>query len=645
MIIDLEKIKEISRDRYVLKGKTGKIKRKDLAYIPRKNNKKTQKALEEIEECRNHSWYEEIYNRNKDRLDSTALIYRGSEITFSEMFDSMEKLARSLKEYGIKKGDEIPICLGNTPELIYLMGAASMLGVKINVFGPKFDSEYITQILNDTHSSIIFVEDNHYGKIKESIDNSNIEDIVMISLSDSLKKGIHELDEGKNNEAFTSKVEEYKKANSNIKSFASFMNLGKNYTGSVKENVGLDDEFSITYSSGSTNTKYPKQIVHNNRSFITIARYHDPDTVGGIDMSRFTIEALLPTYSNTDLISCISDSLMQGSTLALEPIGNKEFFINSLMINQPNYIVATTSYWIQAVKEALYNPDYQDVTMPYLVFAFAAGEGMSVNEERFLNKGMRKLRAGSKFLPRSVKSIAMSAAGGDCEHGGIFYTLFRRISERKTGPNYREEAGLKLMDFAELAVLDKDGSYCSRGEYGRVVANSGCSMEYYKNNPEATEKFFIKDAYGKTWGDCSIYGFVDKKNKIHIKGRIRNENEMDFPPFLINDEVLRDQYNILSAVTVHVVDNDEDYYVVHYEKMPESTKDSREIMEEALIRIKDAFGEEKASQILFREHSFDESFAVNNSGKRDIVACQEEGISEKTIHVNLEKDLQKTLKK
>ena len=643
-MIDFEKLREIFENGFSLKTKKGDIKRKDLAYIPKKDNKKTREALAEVERNHNHSWYDELYQRSKNRLYSPALLYRGDEISYKRMMDKMMDLAKALKAYGVKKGDEIPICLGNTPELIYLMGAASIIGAKINVFGPKFDKEYVTKILNKSNSSLMFIEDNHYERLKDCIANSNIKDIVMISLSDSLVGGLHPDDRKDNAEKFTSKVELYKSNNPSVMSFKEFEKLGKSINEKIESNCTLDDEFSITYTSGSTNAKHPKQIVHNNRSYILMARHHDKDMSGGIDMSKFTFLAHLPSYSNTDLISCISDSLMQGSRVALEPISDRDFFVKSLMINKPHCVIGTTSYWIKAMKELLYNPEYEDITLPNLLLAFGAGEPMCVNEELFLNKGLRKVEAGSNIIPPMIKSTVMSAGGGDCEHGSIFYGILRRLYERKDSHNYIEEAGNKLSDFAELAVLDKNGSYCSKGEIGRIVANSGCTMEYYKDDPEATDKFFIKDAYGKVWGDCSVYGYVDKKNRVHVKGRIIEEDEK-IPTFLINDEVLKDQVNILSATTVHIVENGTDYYIVHFEKMPETIVDSNTLVKEAMIRIKNKFGNEVASHTLFREHSFEESFALTGSGKRDYKACQNEGISDKTIKIEMEKTLQKKLKK
>ena len=52
-----------------------------------------------------------------------------------------------------------------------------------------------------------------------------------------------------------------------------FLNLGKEYKGNYIEKVNLDDEFTITYSSGSTNSSRPKAIVHDVKSYIVMGIY------------------------------------------------------------------------------------------------------------------------------------------------------------------------------------------------------------------------------------------------------------------------------------------------------------------------------------------------------------------------------------
>ena len=81
----------------------------------------------DIEKNHNHSWYQELRNRASKSPNALALFYRGTKINFREMFEKADALAKSLSKVGIKAGDEIPICLSNTPELVYLMLAVNKI--------------------------------------------------------------------------------------------------------------------------------------------------------------------------------------------------------------------------------------------------------------------------------------------------------------------------------------------------------------------------------------------------------------------------------------------------------------------------------------------------------------------------------------
>ena len=57
------------------------------------------------------------------------------------------KLFFALSNFGLKKGDEVPMCVSNTPELVYLLLACSKLGLKPNIFGADFNKDYIQEII------------------------------------------------------------------------------------------------------------------------------------------------------------------------------------------------------------------------------------------------------------------------------------------------------------------------------------------------------------------------------------------------------------------------------------------------------------------------------------------------------------------
>lgn len=75
-------------------------------------------VLSEVEQ-NNDSWFHDIYQRNKDNLEATALWYRGTNISYQEMFKEVNRYAKALYKLGIRQGDEVSACLSNTPELIY----------------------------------------------------------------------------------------------------------------------------------------------------------------------------------------------------------------------------------------------------------------------------------------------------------------------------------------------------------------------------------------------------------------------------------------------------------------------------------------------------------------------------------------------
>ena len=59
--------------------------------------------------------------------------------------------------------------MSNTPELVYLLGAISMIGAKANIFNEEFDKQYITEIIDGCNADIMFVEDGKYEELKEKI--------------------------------------------------------------------------------------------------------------------------------------------------------------------------------------------------------------------------------------------------------------------------------------------------------------------------------------------------------------------------------------------------------------------------------------------------------------------------------------------
>lgn len=600
-------------------------------------SKKIQKGLTDVEVNHNRSWVVDLYEKNKNNLDTVALFYRGTKITYRDLFQNVEKYASALARKGVKKGSEVPMCMSPCPEFIYTIMAINLLGAKINCFG-SFDKDYVTEIINGCDVDFIICTDDQYEKIKNSIDNSKINQIVMYSLTDSLINGEDpyiEID--KEYYDFKNRVFDYQQQNPNISSKQELLNLSEEEPKKISQydKGNIDDEFLITYSSGSTNHKRPKAIVHRNRSLVTIGRFQDPDLSGLPEMKGLIGEMIIPTHSNTSIISSMSDVLYKGCTVALEPIYNPDFLLCSLAINKPNYISVSRNMIVNACKKIYSDERFKKFKMPYMMMLTAVGEPTSIGEEKFINKVMRDAKCGTAKLPFPIAPVPLSIGGGDCERGGMFFTPYRSLQD--LNPKYslnKGRCGLKVYGMVQLAILDKKGNKLANGQVGRLVAKTPTTMKYYKNNPKATNEFYIRDASGELWTDCNVYAVIEKYGTLEVLERIGKEIILEdgskLPLYCIGKEVEKDTKHILSYEVVNV-DNE---IVIHVEFQPGRKNNVEKILMGIKQRVFKKYGIEVVDKIkCFRIRSFDEGFPYNASGKRSYQALLEEGISEKCIDV------------
>ena len=72
--------------------------------------------------------YQNIYNRNKDFPDDTAILYYGNKIRYKALFSEVEICAKALRQIGIQPSDCVTLCTAGVPEAIYLVLACSRIG-------------------------------------------------------------------------------------------------------------------------------------------------------------------------------------------------------------------------------------------------------------------------------------------------------------------------------------------------------------------------------------------------------------------------------------------------------------------------------------------------------------------------------------
>ena len=583
--------------------------------------KTREEVRKEIDTNRNHSWAEEIYLRHKNEMDRVILDYFGQEISYIKLLEEAMKMAKALKQNGVNKGDEIVVCMDRIPELVYMMMATSIIGAKINIISNKFDKEYTKSIIEKASCKYVFIQDNKLDKLSDVIGElKDRNSFITVSHKRSLPKdNPHQwLLDRFYKDGEESKID-------GLMDYDSFIETGLDYGKIGFEKVDLDDPFTITYSSGTTKKGFPKGIVHGNRHYITMGRYHDPEVSGLPSLKKYSTYSNIPSYSNSWLLSALSDNLILGGKIILDPIDDPEYFLMGIKIHNSNVNIATTTTWITSALNYYIRDQKEIGNLPSALFNFVAGEQFSAGEEKFLNNFFKTAKCGTAVTHTPNSLAKACTAGADCEHGSVFIKLFRALFNKAPYRIGRSEpVGMKKYDFIDLQVLRRDGTYCKPLEHGRLVANSDCNMLGYNHNPEATEKFYIKDAYGNVWGDMRAYGFVDERGNVSMKGRYSDDGLI--PTYLIADEILKDTRKIMSCEVVPVNYQGITYYVAHIMPQYGASFNTEKVLNGAMQRCINKFGEGIQNILFFKIRNFKDKYPISESAKRDIKQLEREGL-------------------
>lgn len=610
-------------------------------------------VFESIEKEHNLSWFEDIYKRNKNNTESVALFFRGNKYTYNDFFKMVFDYANALKKYGIKKGDEFVACLKQTPDYPALVAAASLLGATCNLICADFDKGYITEIIEKANSGLVFVDDWDLNAILNSINNAkNVNKTVVIPVSKWDKYGNQwkEITDRfyKFNET------EFKNAYDNTKlveDIDKFLEKTDDYTDDIdllSNHATLDDVIAITYTSGSTKKGFHKGVPQRNKTYIIMGRYHDPEVAGIPKMKNTITNVAIGPHADTCLLTGVSDTLIQGGTVALDPIIDEHYFVYSLLLNKTGLCIATRSYWMTAMKDTYRVPELKGLKLPGLYVPSEGGEPMSAGEEKALNKWLKDVKAGTDITHTPTSVVKMSIGGGDSENGSLFLRLFRGYYDSiQKIRGIKEPMGMEYYNFADVEVLREDGTFCNPMERGRLVANSPLSMDHYHNDLSSTKGFYITDATGKTWRNLGCYGYKDKWNNVYMKGRIK-ENDPEIKTFEIADVILRDTKNIMSCEVVEINNDSENpCYVAHIEPQYFRKVNTEKMLKSSQKRLESVFGDKLEGKLLYRIHSNEEGFPLLFTAKRNLLILKEEGDS-KAISLNymIKEDIKvKTLKK
>ena len=117
------------------------------------------------------------------RDDQVALIFKGEDhdsttMTYSELYDEVAGVAKSLKEAGVQMGDRVAAFMPNMPETIVAMLAATSLGATWSSCSPDFGIKGVLDRFGQIKPKVLFTANGYWFKGKSLDSIERISDIL-----------------------------------------------------------------------------------------------------------------------------------------------------------------------------------------------------------------------------------------------------------------------------------------------------------------------------------------------------------------------------------------------------------------------------------------------------------------------------------
>lgn len=209
----------------------------------------------------NQTMYSMIESESKDSLDLNATGFLGNSMTYKELFDVSDKLASAFLNSGVSLNDNVAILTISMPIVQETLLALSKIGATMSWIDLRSKPKDLIKYINNSNSKAIIVFEDMLPLVKETIDETDVKKVIVVSPKDYLSPVVKVL-------ATLKDMKENKMVvlpdDPRFIKFSDFIKTGSNDL-VIPAKFEKDKPSLIVQSSGSTGK--PKQIVHTEYNF------------------------------------------------------------------------------------------------------------------------------------------------------------------------------------------------------------------------------------------------------------------------------------------------------------------------------------------------------------------------------------------
>ena len=240
-----------------------------------------------------------------------AVLFLGKRITYQELLQDVYRLANSLKDLGVKKGDRVGIMLPNSPQAVISYYAILMVGAVVVQVNPMYTERELIYQLNDSGAKRIICLDLFVDRLQRIREESNLTEIIVTSLKDYLpfpKNWMYAIKLKTDGIASISE-------NDGIYRFTSL--LAKGGTEPVELEIDVKNDLALIQYTGGT-TGFPKGAMLTHFNLVANA-YQASSWFYKVREEKVRVLGVLPLFHVYGMTTVMNFAIQSAGTMILLP--------------------------------------------------------------------------------------------------------------------------------------------------------------------------------------------------------------------------------------------------------------------------------------------------------------------------------------